>query len=205
MRRSRVDLPQPLESMLRKPDGGAIAIIAPSREGIPVFHEEEDFRLMVTEGKMDGTTETLTRFWQHALSGESTVGEAFRNAKADMTQHAKKTDGYHFVQCELNLLGDPSLDPRSTPPESIDARVSITDKGGIASFIVENVPGCRVCVWDGDTNYDIVDVDDSGSVFIPKTVSGVILPVRLWTLHFPFAISSFFVDPSDRLVVRLGG
>ena len=34
---------------------------------------------------------------------------AMAMAKADLSADAKKTAGYHFVQCEINLLGDPTL------------------------------------------------------------------------------------------------
>ena len=112
------------ESMLRKEAGGAIAIIAPAREGIPVFHERSDFQLMMTEGKMDGTTQTLALFWKHALKKQMNIGDAFRAARQDMTSDAQKNDGFHFVQCELNLLGDPSLCLLYTSPSPRDQRGS---------------------------------------------------------------------------------
>ena len=142
------------ESMIRKEDGGAIAIIAPSREGIPVFHEASDMKLMMTEGKMDGTTETLTLFWQHAIKDGLTLGHAFREAKQEMTTHARKTDGYHFVQCELNLLGDPTLDIRAESVSNIDATAKL--KGG--KLLVTGVKDCTVCVWSGDS-YEIKQAD----------------------------------------------
>lgn len=98
------------EAMLRHPDGGAVVVVAPSREGVPVFHDPaRDYPLMMSEGKMDGTTATATLFWKYALEPDRTVGEAFAMAKADLTADAKSTPGYHFVQCEVNLLGDPTL------------------------------------------------------------------------------------------------
>ena len=148
------------ESMLRKKSGGAIAIIAPSREGIPVFHERSDFKLMMTEGKMDGTTETLTRFWTHALKDDMNLGEAFRAAKSDMETHARKTDGYHFVQCELNLLGDPTLDVRAKAVHSI----SPTAKFENGSVTVEGAKGCEVCVWSGDKVFETSKADSNGNV-----------------------------------------
>ena len=43
--------PSITESMLRKDKGGAIAIIAPAREGVPIFANRADFQKMITEGK----------------------------------------------------------------------------------------------------------------------------------------------------------
>ena len=104
---------------------------------------------MMTEGKMDGTTETLTRFWRHALEKNMTLGDAFRAAKEDMTTHARKTDGYHFVQCELNLLGDPTLDVRASAVNPINASATLTISGnGETTVTVEGADGCSVCVWD---------------------------------------------------------
>ena len=155
--------PSITESMLRLPDAGAIAIIAPSREGIAVFHERSDMRLMVTEGKMDGTTETLTKFWQHALNGEATIGEAFRAARVDMTEDGKKTDGYHFVQCELNLLGDPSLDPRASKADAINANVELTRENVASQLAISNAANCQVCVWDGEQGYWVQELGTNGS------------------------------------------
>lgn len=98
------------EAMLRQPNGGAVVVVAPSREGRPIFHNPaRDFPLMMREGKMDATTTTMTLFWKYALETDRTVGEAFARAKTDLAPDAKKTAGYHFVQCEVNLLGDPTL------------------------------------------------------------------------------------------------
>ena len=143
------------ESMLRKQNGGAIAIIAPSREGIPVFHDPSDMKLMMTEGKMDGTTETLTLFWKHSIKDGLTLGQAFRQAKQDMSTHARKTDGYHFVQCELNLLGDPTLDIRAKTVSDIDATAKLQGN----KLQVTGVKDCSVCVWSGD----FYEVKNAGS------------------------------------------
>ncbi len=51
-----------VESMLRAPSAGSVAIVAPVRTGKPHFHSRDDFRLMVSEGKLDGTTMTMTRY-----------------------------------------------------------------------------------------------------------------------------------------------
>jgi len=98
------------EAMLRKEGGGAIAIVAPSREGKPHFHDpENDFPLMMREGKLDGTTETMTLFWVNALGEGKTTGLALAAAKKKLGEDAKKSATYHQGVCEINLLGDPSL------------------------------------------------------------------------------------------------
>ena len=118
--------PSIAESMLRAPNRGAVAIIAPSREGVPIFHNpREDFRLMVTEGKLDGTTESMTRYWMNGLSPREdgryrTLGQAFTAMKGEMAGHAARTAGYHWCQCELNFLGDPTLDMRARAVRGFD-------------------------------------------------------------------------------------
>ncbi|MEP4077088.1 C25 family cysteine peptidase [Haloferula sp.] len=98
------------EAMLRHPTGGAIAIVAPSRTGKPHFHDpKNDFPLMVKEGKLDGTTQTMTSFWIAALGEDKTTGEALALAKAGLADDARKSANYHQCLCEINLLGDPSL------------------------------------------------------------------------------------------------
>ncbi|MDB4436204.1 C25 family cysteine peptidase [Akkermansiaceae bacterium] len=98
------------EAMLRHPGGGAVAIVAPSREGKPHFHNpKKDFPLMVREGKLDGTTQTMTSFWKKGLGGKQTTGMALAKSKAALADDAKKSATYHQGICEINLLGDPTL------------------------------------------------------------------------------------------------
>jgi len=42
-----------------------------------------------------------------SITVQRTVGEAFARAKKDMAAAARKHSGYHWVQAELNLLGEP--------------------------------------------------------------------------------------------------
>lgn len=101
------------EALLRHPTGGAIAIVAPAREGKPHFHDPgTDFPLMMEEGKLDGTTQTMTSFWIAALSEGKTTGEALATAKAGLAEDAARSATYHQGLCEINLLGDPSLPVR---------------------------------------------------------------------------------------------
>ncbi len=100
-----------VESMLRRKKAGAIAIVAPCREGKPHFlNPKQDFRLMVSEGKLDGTTLTMTRFWTHGLTDKLSTGHALMTTKAGMAADARKSPEFHLCLSELNLLGDPTLD-----------------------------------------------------------------------------------------------
>lgn len=98
------------EAMLRKADGGALLVFAPSREGMPIFmNPQEDIPQMVRQGKMDGTTRTMMMFWKYALEEPRTAGEAAALSKSAFVMRARMNPRFHFLLCELNLLGDPSL------------------------------------------------------------------------------------------------
>lgn len=102
--------PSIVESMLRQPKAGAIAIVAPCREGKPHFlNPRQDFPLMIAEGKLDGTTLTMTRFWAEGLGNSVTTGEAMMRAKASRAADARKSPEIHLCLAELNLFGDPTL------------------------------------------------------------------------------------------------
>lgn len=102
--------PSIAESMLRKADGGAIALVAPCREGKPHFmNPRGDFALMEVEGKMDGTTRTMTYFWELGVRDKLTTGEALMKTKAMLAENAKTSAEFHMCLCELNLLGDPTI------------------------------------------------------------------------------------------------
>lgn len=106
--------PSITEFLLRQKDSGAVLIVAPAREGKPHFHDPQaDFALMVSEGKLDGTTQTMASFWMAALGEEKLpAGLALAKAKADLADDAEKSATYHQGICELNLLGDPTLPVR---------------------------------------------------------------------------------------------
>ena len=98
------------EAMLRAPQAGAIAIVAPSRTGKPHFsNPRTDFPLMKSEGKLDGTTKTMTLFWENGIGKNLTTGEALMLTKASLAEEAKAHPSFHQCLCELNLLGDPTL------------------------------------------------------------------------------------------------
>ena len=106
--------PSITEAMIRQPGGGAVLIVAPCREGKPHFHDpQSDFQLMVREGKLDGTTQTMTSFWVAALGEkQANAGHALAISKAGLADDATKSSTYHQGMCEINLLGDPSLPVR---------------------------------------------------------------------------------------------
>lgn len=151
--------PSIVESMLRMPNAGAIAVLAPSREGVPFMMEENDFVRMMYQGKMDGTTESYTKFWETALTGNFTIGEAFREVKIAMTDNARKNDGFHLCQCELNLLGDPSLAIHPAPPSNFDGlKITCVDK----LVKIRGPKNANVCVWDGKDDYQLAETNRFG-------------------------------------------
>jgi len=156
--------PSITESMIRQAQGGAVLIVAPAREGVAVFHNPQvDFKLMMSEGKMDGTTALMTRFWKYALSDNKTAGEAMQAAKADIVSDAEKTSSFHLIQCELNLLGDPTLDLRAKPPVTPELQMPKSIKVGKSRLqITSSCPGSSICVWKGDEVYAVVISDDKG-------------------------------------------
>ena len=98
------------ESMLRTPNAGAIAVVAPSREGKPHFMNPQiEFAQMAHWGKMDGTTETMTSFWEHGVGKNLTTGHSLMYTKAMLADRAKASPNFHMCACEINLLGDPTL------------------------------------------------------------------------------------------------
>lgn len=187
------------ETMLRAPNKGAILIVAPSRPGVPVFHNpRRDFQLMMREGKLDGTTETMTRFWVNGLTrqedgGYLTAGEAFARTKAHMAQHAEKTAAYHAIQCEINLLGDPTLDLRAVNPSTPSCDAPAQINVGSQELVVTTTPGATVCAWKGNEVYAVAKADAKGRVALEiapakpgkmlLTVSGPNLNAALKTIE----------------------
>jgi hypothetical protein len=149
--------------MIRQPKAGSVAIVAPIRTGTPHFHKRSNFRLMVTEGKLDGTTMTMTRYWKNGLGENATTGEALMKAKAAMAEDAAKTAGYHLCICELNLLGDPTLDMRASDPKTIQLKTPAKLAAGKRSIEVStDAPGCTVCLWKGAELYLVAETDAKG-------------------------------------------
>ena len=153
--------PSITESMLRQPKGGAVAIVAPAREGVPVFTKTRgDPRDGVTQ---DGTTQLLTRYWINGLSNGLTTGEALARAKQDLAKDAQGNLGFHWVLSELNLLGDPTLDMRAndpvTPTVSAPKRCTV---GSQSVTVNAGTPGLTVCLWKGDDVYQVATTNPRG-------------------------------------------
>jgi len=161
--------PSITESMLRQPEAGAVMVIAPAREGVPIFHNpREDFKKMVSEGKMDGTTTLMTSFWKHGLSQPITAGEAFHLAKLDMVPDAQKTSGYHWCLSELNFMGDPTLDLRATSPVTPKVEWKVKER----TIDVRSTAGAgkNLTVWQKGNTYLRAQTDAKGSakLVLPK-------------------------------------
>ncbi len=164
--------------MIRRPKGGSVAIVAPVRNGKPHFHRRSDFRLMVTEGKLDGTTQTMTRYWTYGLGDGLTTGEAFMKSKAAMVEDARKSASYHLCICELNLLGDPTLDMRANSPRKPRLKAPKTVKVGKQNVKIETgAPGSTVCLWKGEEVYVVGVADGAGvaELEIEPTTPGRVL------------------------------
>lgn len=167
------------ESMLRQPGAGAVIVVAPSRPGVPIFHGwARDPKDGVTQ---DGTTRTLTRFWINGLSKNLTAGEAFAAAKADLDADARKSPGYHWDQCEMSLLGDPTLDLRANDPVefTVTAPASVALGGGSVKISCGR-PGMTVCLWKGDEVYVTGTTGADGAVELtvkPRTPGRMLLTV----------------------------
>ena len=156
--------------MIRQRRGGSVAIVAPIRTGKPHFAKRSDFRLMITEGKLDGTTLTMTRYWKNGLGSGVTTGIALMKAKAQMIEDAKKAPGYHLCICELNLLGDPTLDMRSQTPQSPKLTLPKKIRVGAEQLqVATGIPNSTVCAWKKDDCYQVVKADASGRATIDVT------------------------------------
>ncbi len=175
--------PSIVESMIRKEKGGSVAIVAPIRTGKPHFHKRSDFRLMVTEGKLDGTTKTMTQYWSNGLGKSMTTGEALMTAKAELAADAVKSPNYHLCISEINLLGDPTLDMRAKSPKAASFVLPENLKLGEQELKLQtNTPASWVCLWKGDEIYQVgqanskgeakfnIDIKTKGKLFI--SVSG---------------------------------
>ena len=84
-------------------------------------------------------------------------------AKFAMTEDARKTAGYHLCICELNLLGDPTLDMRASVPRvpKLECPAAIAT-GKQSVEIVTDVPGSTVCLWKGLEVYSVAVADADG-------------------------------------------
>lgn len=175
------DDPSIVEAMVRQPKGGSVAVFAPVRTGKPHFHSPSDMRLMVSEGKLDGTTGTMTRYWVNGLGEGLTTGQAAMKAVGSLEADARKTAGYHLCICELNLLGDPTLDMRAKDPVKPKLKAPATISTGEQTVAINtDTPGATVCLWKGWEVYAIVPTDANGKAKLqvtPKTKGELLVTV----------------------------
>lgn len=165
--------PSIVEQMLRAPRAGSVAIVAPIRSGKAHFAKRSDIKLMITEGKLDGTTMLLTNYWKFGLGDLQTTGHAFANAKQAMAASAVDAAAYHLCVCELNLLGDPTLDMRANVPRAPTMEVK-ANKGNGSQWKVAvetDAPGSTICVWDQKDSYHVATADKNGNATLTVTSS----------------------------------
>lgn len=156
--------PSIVESMIRQPNGGSVAIVAPIRTGKAHFHKNSDFRLMVSEGKLDGTTQTMTRYWENGLGKGQTTGQALMTAKSQMIPDAKRTPGFHLCICEINLLGDPTLDMRANQPKKANIKTTAQIKTGKQNITIKtDAPNSTICLWKQNDIYQVTTTDHAGN------------------------------------------
>ncbi len=166
--------PSIVERLLRIPNAGSVAVVAPIRTGKPHFASRSDFRLMVSEGKLDGTTMTMTRYWVFGLGEGATTGHAMMKAKHAMAKEARETANYHLCVCELNLLGDPTLDMRAMAPRQPQIKISIAKVDQKTQVVVStDAPNSTVCLWDAGDVYHVSTADKNGkATFLIKSTKG---------------------------------
>jgi len=174
--------PSIAEAMLRQPNAGAALMVAPSREGKPHFLDpKRDTPLMITEGKLDGTTRTMTLFWENGLGMNLTAGEALMLTKSRMAEDASKSPDFHLCLCELNLLGDPTLPLHSTAPRRPEIAGPKSLEAGNLSLVIEtDAPGALMSILDAQGLYGVQLTDDDGNATFPIAVdkdSTIILTV----------------------------
>ena len=157
------DDPSIVERMLRLPNAGSVAVVAPIRTGKAHFANRSDFRLMVTEGKLDGTTMTMTRYWVFGLGEGATTGHALMKAKQAMATDAEESASFHLCVCELNLLGDPTLDMRAMTPRQPQFEIAIANVENKAQVVVTtDAPDSTVTLWDSGNHYQVLTADKDG-------------------------------------------
>ena len=148
------DDPSIAESMIRMPARGAIAVVAPSRQG-PASEQEE----------------ILSQFWEYGLGQKVSAGAALSLLKAGMTQKAVASPSDHLLACELNLLGDPTLGLRGTIPRTPTVKGPQELPPGNLSLIIESdAPHSIVSLQDDFGLYAVTVSDESGNVIFPLNV-----------------------------------
>ena len=156
--------PSIVEQLIRAPEAGSVAIVAPVRTGKAHFAKRSDFRLMMTEGKLDGTTMTMTNYWSFGLGEGNSTGHAMMKAKQAMAEDATSADAYHLCICELNLLGDPTLDMRAETPRNPKLKPSVRKLDSGSEITVKtDAPEATICLWNQKDIYEVATADKKGN------------------------------------------
>ena len=92
------------------------------------------------------------------------------SALGSLAADAAKTPGFHLCICELNLLGDPTLDMRArdplTPKLSVPAAITT---GAQKLRITSDAPGATLCLWKGVEVYAVLGMDANGAATVDVT------------------------------------
>ena len=84
-------------------------------------------------------------------------------AKNAMADDARNAAGYHLCICELNLLGDPTLDMRAQPARKPKLKIDVAQVENKSSIeVATDAPGSTVCLWNGKSVYHVAVADKDG-------------------------------------------
>ena len=92
------------------------------------------------------------------------TGHAMMKAKQSMAEDAADADAYHLCICELNLLGDPTLDMRAEAPRNPELQPSVRKLGSGSEIKVKtDAPGATICLWNQKDIYEVSTADKDGN------------------------------------------
>ncbi len=122
--------------------------------------------------------------WRFILRSQkmcSTTGQAAMQALASLEPDARKSADYHLCLCELNLLGDPTLDMRAADPRTPDLKVPTSIETGSCDVVIAtDAPGAQVCLWKGLEVYVVARLDAEGKATVkvePKTAGELLVTI----------------------------
>ena len=120
---------------------------------------------------MDGTTRTMTQFWENGLGTKVSAGAAIMLVKAGLAKEARESPSLHLCACELNLLGDPTLSLRGIAPRTPRVSAPTELPAGNLSLVVESdAPHAIVSLVDSFGLYAVQVSDENGDVTFPLHV-----------------------------------
>ena len=107
---------------------------------------------------------TMTNYWSLGLGEGNSTGHAMMKAKQAMAEDATSADAYHLCICELNLLGDPTLDMRAKTPRNPKIQPSVRKlDSGSEIKIKTDAPGATICLWNQKGIYEVSIADEKGN------------------------------------------